>query len=532
MMPARRAAALVPGAGASHLRGPGERTAAPQRIAAIAAVFLLALGLRLLYFANARADLYGVDQERYRIAYFYHQAAASILEGEDTILFPRGISPEDTLPAGYPPGYFAFMAAVYALAGDDMAAVLAVQCVLDAAAAVVLLLLGEALFSTGVGFVAGLLMAFSPQFASLSVVVKPDTLTVLPIALAVLLLVRALERRRLGLYIAAGLALGVACWLRQNALLLAPALSLAVLAIRGWRGAGRGALALTLTCAAVVAPITARNAIIYGELVPVTFGSGFALLSGLARDDYAGRYDLPRFAYNVSLEEARARGLPPDHYFAEYDRIQAQRRRKYDVKHTVLSVFALDGIARDRERSQRALALISGDPLYFASIYWLRVGRLLGYTPQLRAVPIAVGPRDHAYEMPGYFAPLGTLDPYYAREGRFYDRLRPLIAMAQGAFVTRALLAGAAVGLLLALVAGWRRAFLLLVLPVYYLGMQSFMWAEFRHTLPIHLAVFILIGVVGVSALRALRLLLGAGRSGAGERPGVRSPQRWGSRER
>jgi hypothetical protein len=411
-------------------------------------VFMVALGVRLLYYTQSAAELYGVDQERYRIAHFYHEAAASLAEGNDRVLVPRGARPGITLPAGYPPGYFGFMAVIYRLFGGDMEAVLLTQCVVDAVAAVLVLLLGEALFSTSVGFIAALLLALSPQFAYFSLVIKPDTLTVVPVGLALILTVRGVQRGGVGRFVAAGLCLGVACWLRQNALLLAPALAVAVVGLFGWRAHWRGAVLMVTACAAIVAPVTLRNAAVYGELVPVTFGSGFALLSGLARDDYAGKFNLPRFAYNVSVEEAEARGLPPEYYFAEYERFQVREHRKFDVKHTVLSVFAVDGIARDRERGRRARALIAADPAYFFSIYGLRIARLMDYSRQLRSVSLSAGPRMHAYETLAFYAPLGDLGSYYAREGRWYDHLRPPLAHFQErVFSTWLLLSAAAVGL-------------------------------------------------------------------------------------
>lgn len=484
--------ALVPGSDEPN----GERWNRRARLVACVLVFFVALGVRLLYFTRAEAELYGFEQERFRVAHFYHEAAASLVEGDDRMVFPRDMTAENTLPAGYPPGYFVFMAALYRIFGCDMAIVLLAQCVLDALAAVLLVLLGEALFSTGTGLVAGLLMALSPQFASLSLVVKPDTLTVLPVLGALLLVVRGVRLRQVSAFVLAGLVLGVACWLRQNALLLAPLLAVVALVVGDWRRLWRGALAMIVVCVAVVSPVTVRNYLAYGSVVPVAFGSGFGLLSGLARDDYAGRYGLQRFAYNVTIEEAQARGLEPDDYILRYEELQAGEARQFEVKHSVLSVFAIDGIERDRERTRRALELIRSDPAYYASICWVRVKRLLGFTEQLRAVPLEVGPRDHAFETPELFRALGDPEAYYAVEGRLYDRVRPWLASAQRLFLSSLVLPPAAIGFLLIALAGWRRLFVLAALPVYYLGLQSLMWAEFRHTLPVHVSIFIAIGAL------------------------------------
>ena len=52
-------------------RSPASRVA---RTIAFAFVFVVALGVRLLYAGPAASACYGVEQDRYRIAHFYHQA--------------------------------------------------------------------------------------------------------------------------------------------------------------------------------------------------------------------------------------------------------------------------------------------------------------------------------------------------------------------------------------------------------------------------------------------------------------------------
>ncbi len=475
---------------------PGKRAAPRVRALAIVAVFACALGIRLLYAGPAIAACYGVEQERYRIAHFYHEAAASLAEGDDRVVFPRGVDPQDTLLVGYPPGYFVFMAAVYSVCSNPMGGLLIVQCVVDALTCVVLLLLGEFLFSTYIGTIAGLLMAVSPQFASLSVVLKPDTLTVLPVLLALLMFCKACEAPGIHRWIAAGLWLGLACWLRQNALLLAPALFVVAMMILPARRTALGAATMCLACLACVAPLTIRNALIYRTPIPVTMGSGFALLSGLARDDIANRYGLPRFAYNVSVDEAVERGHPEGYFFDEYDELQAGHRRKFEVKHSVLSVFAVDGIERDRARSAEAMQLIRSDPRYFARVYWVRVQRLLGYTEQNRAVPLDGPSPRHEYETASFdraLRPPGAIESvaaYVENPGR---GLRRVVALVQAPFVTLVVLVLGAAGLAVCLRREWRKAVVLLAIPVYYVGLQSVMWAEFRHTLPIHASVFLFI---------------------------------------
>jgi len=112
------------GPGAGPIDRAGQTARPAVRYAILIAVFFCALGVRWFYATDAVARLYGVEQERYRIAQFYHEAAASLASGDDRVVFPRGLAVEDTLLVGYPPGYFLFMAPIYAIASDGMAAVI------------------------------------------------------------------------------------------------------------------------------------------------------------------------------------------------------------------------------------------------------------------------------------------------------------------------------------------------------------------------------------------------------------------------
>lgn len=478
-----------------------------------ATVFAIALGVRFLYAAPAIETCYGVEQDRYRIAHFYHQASADLADGDDRVIFPTGLLPGDTLVVGYPPGYFLFMAGVYVLTGDSMGAVLFTQCVIDAVTCVVLVMLGEALFTLGVGGIAGLLLAASPQFASLSVVLKPDTLTVLPVLLALWFVVRAARREGLRDWMLAGLALGVACWLRQNALLLAPVVAVAglLLAPGGIRREWRGAAVLGLATLLFVLPLTVRNLVLFGEPIPVTTGSGFALLSGLARDDFDGRYGLPRFAYNFSIEEAESRSLPASYYFDTYDELQAAHRRPFEVKHTVLSVFGVDGIARDRARRELAVSLIRRDPVYYARVFGVRVRRLLDYSPQNRPVSLESGRPEHSYDSLAFTRATGggsALLRHAVAQSAWTELIRMPLASIQRAFATVILLPLSILGMTLLAAADWRRLVFLVAPIVYYVGLQSLMWAEFRHTLPIHASLFLGIGIFVSAGASLTRLSL------------------------
>ena len=151
----------------------------------------------------------------------YSEAAAALLAG-DGILYPR-TWPErsDTGLLSRPPGYPAFVAAVYGAVGratstSSSSRPSSVRC--PAAAPVP----GGAGLGSGPGLASGLLGAVSPPLAYNAVLVTPDSLAAL-LVLAVVVLVWAGRRGARRCFAGAELA-GIATWLRPNLLLLAPAL--------------------------------------------------------------------------------------------------------------------------------------------------------------------------------------------------------------------------------------------------------------------------------------------------------------------
>src|SRR5207237_721184 len=122
----------------------------------------------------------------------------------------------------HPPGYPILLAGIVKVFGDSDTAIEFVQMICDSAAAVVVALIVFELLPVTVAIIAGLLTALSPQFAYYSVLLLPDSLAVLPILLAVYFMIRARKRPRLLTVAIAGALVGLSCWFRANALLLAP----------------------------------------------------------------------------------------------------------------------------------------------------------------------------------------------------------------------------------------------------------------------------------------------------------------------
>src|SRR4051794_31255658 len=253
-----------------------------RRLFAVVLVFAAALCVRLLCWRDARAQAFAVQSavtENYK-----HQSRLLIEHGAASF-FERGSPTNDPDLLGHPPGYPFVLAFVYRLFGESDAAVQIFQIICDSFAVVLVLLIAAELIPFRAAVLAGALAVTAPQFCWNSILLLPDTLAVLPVLLALLLLLRAGKGQAILKALVAGALVGLSCWLRANALLLAPLLALAVpfLFERGLRV--RVSLALVAGALLAVAPLTVRNAFVFGEFIPVSLGSGQTLVEGIGDYD-------------------------------------------------------------------------------------------------------------------------------------------------------------------------------------------------------------------------------------------------------
>src|SRR5437867_12574673 len=187
------------------------------RFATCALIFLLAFGVRVLSWQDTRFEV-GKVQTGVTAAY---EHMGQLLRQGGALSFFRPSSPlADLNYLGHPPGYSILIAFVHSIFGDSGAGMQFVQITCDALAAVTIFLIVLEVLPVSAALVAGLLAAFSPQFAWNSVLLLPDSVAVFPILLAVYCLARALTTPRLFYFIVAGALAGISCWLRANALLL------------------------------------------------------------------------------------------------------------------------------------------------------------------------------------------------------------------------------------------------------------------------------------------------------------------------
>jgi hypothetical protein len=343
-------------------------------------IFLVAFGVRFLSWQDNRRDAWRVETF---VTAEYKESAQRLLSGD----LRAFLSNLDDM--AHPPGYPLVLAGIFKVFGDSDTAIEFVHMLCDSVAAVFVFLIAGELMSGRVAVVAGILAALSPQFAYYSVLLLPDSLAVLPILVAVYFLIRAIKHPQLLSFALAGIFIGLSCWLRANALLLAPILAglVPLLLARGrrLRYSLRYSLALVFGAAILIAPITIKNAIVFHRFIPLSLGAGQKLLEGIAEYDQ-GRFGIPKTDLGIMRQEA-AMYQQPDY---------------------ALVLFGPDGIERDRLRMRRGLSVVGAHPVWYGGVMFQRGVSFF----KLARVPITnpEAPVSHALEV-GNTAPVWTNSP-------------------------------------------------------------------------------------------------------------------------
>lgn len=256
----------------------------------------------------------------------------------------------------YPPGYSLWLAFIYRLTGErSAAAVQRVQWLLDSLSVLLIVAIATIAYRWKVGVIAGVLAALSPLLALGGATPNADAPASWFVLGAVWCLLLAARRERIGYAIAAGGLLGLACWLRVNPLFLfvvwAFALFVFIQANRGRRILLSATLALATLL--VISPVVIRNLVVfYPEVAPTGLGIGWNLWAGIGETDRGPEFGAPCCDAQMIEQDRKAMGLPAD----------AQ-----------IGLFWPDGIRRDRERGQKALAVIKAHPFWFSGVMARRV---------------------------------------------------------------------------------------------------------------------------------------------------------------
>jgi 4-amino-4-deoxy-L-arabinose transferase-like glycosyltransferase len=352
---------------------------------------------------------------------------------------------------GHPLGYPILLSFIYRLAPESDTTTQILQMSLDSLSAVIIALIGFELLATGVGVIAGLMAAFAPQFSWNSITLLPDSLATLPILLAVLIITIVLtrpgrsKRSRLLLILITGALIGVSCWLRANAFLLAPFLAFWFLLF--CRRVLRFVPALLLICGAllVIGPLTIRNAAVFGRFIPISLGAGQTLIEGIADYNTDGSLGLPQTDIELIRGEAETYHRP------EYAN----------------SLFTPDGIERDRARLARGFAVIRAHPVWFAGVMLRRAASML----RLERTPLRLASAGAGF-------------------------LQWPLRIVQKLFVTAIFLPLVLIGTAMLV---YQRRFqalaILLAVPFYYFCTQSALHTEYRYILVIQYFLFVLAAV-------------------------------------
>ena len=315
-------------------------------------IFLLALGVRLFHWQDNRPifpKLFTGMVENYK------SNARLLLKGDLRTFLTGPSPPGDANILTYPPGYPIILAVVFKVFGESDTPVRWFQIICDAFAAVLLVLLAAELLPLKIAAIAGTLAALSPQLAYYSLILLPDSLATLPILLAIYFLIRAKKSNSFGAVVAAGALIGVSCWLRSNALLLAPFLAIVVLLIMERARRWRYAAALVGAAILVIAPITIRNLVVFHRFIPLSLGVGQMLNIGISDYDKQRRFGLPGTDIETVTSEAETYHRPD---YAE-------------------SLFGGNGIEREQRRTSRALAVVRSHPLWFGGVVLRRAASML-----------------------------------------------------------------------------------------------------------------------------------------------------------
>ncbi|MFY9618705.1 MAG: glycosyltransferase family 39 protein [Pyrinomonadaceae bacterium] len=358
--------------GSPPLNVPARSRSLRARVLVGIAIFLLAFSVRSLTWHDTRFEVGKVQSS---VAGDY-QRVAELLRQEGVGGFVSSASSlADLNNLGHPPGYSILIALVRTVFGSSNAAIQFTQILFDSLAAVLLFLIVLELFSLAPATIAGVFAALAPQLAWNSVLLLPDSLATFPILLAVFLMARSRKKPRLTAFVMIGALVGLSCWLRANAMLLAPFFAVAVLLVHG-KKQWRYSLAVIAGTLLIVLPLTIRNAIATRHFIPVSLGAGQTLLEGLADYDTNNRFGIPNTDMGIMKQESEIHQRPE--YFG--------------------MLFNPDGVQRERARMKRGVRVIASNPVWFASVMVQRAAsmtrlertRLISRTPTIsRSMDIA-----------------------------------------------------------------------------------------------------------------------------------------------
>ena len=397
----------------------------------------------------------------------FDRQARDILEGRQRLFWID--DPARTDLAQYPPAFPAFVALIYKLTGDTSAyTVQIVVWFLDLVLS--LLLIGGIAFSAfgpRAAIASGFLTGLSALFALYAAYPSADAPTTWFVLGGCWLLVLALQRKDVWLALAAGVALGIACWLRVNPLYLCLFWVIALFVLVKDRRLLKlkMAAAVLVGTLLVIAPIVIRNYVVFPDFTPTGGTIGVNLWEGLGETELGQQHGF-LLGDDKMLEVERARmGRPHD---------------------TQVEIQFPDGIRRDKERTRESLAFIRQHPVWYLGVM---LGRMWGM------LKVAGDPVPYT-GVSGINVTSAKCLPERWQHGVLAFGVN-VLGMIQSV-VRYLFLPLAAFGLYVAARIDWRVTFLMLATILYYLVPGTSAHTEIRYVLPMHglLIVFASVGIV------------------------------------
>lgn len=453
-------------------------------------IFLVSFATKSLHAVDLASVMYTAQQPFGGLTETYDLRAVSILEGEG-IIGPYDINPRRTIWISQAPGYSIFLSLVYKLTSRDFFKVQLLQNLVNSISPIVIFLIAGMLISWRTGIAAGMISAISHHLSHISNYILPDSISALPLLLAFLCLTIAMRYQKNArlikqtyvLYAVAGMMLGLAAWLRSQTMLLALFLivMLALISVHRFTAIKRAVLMAIVSILTII-PITIKNYLVYGELVPINIGAGIVLWEGIA-DESGDKYGA----------------------VAKDDEVAAQDAIFYNEPKYAGTWSSPDGIMRDRDRVKRSLDVIKAHPVWYTGVMIKRAREMVKYSAHASLVAKPVEAQSQALQAQENPEPVkknlrdlaaaSSQSPLEVGQKLFH--FRPLFRALQR-ILKEALQVFILSGLIVVFLLSQRRAWFLLITPIYYFIFQGFFHSEFRYTLPMQYFVFTFAAVTWV----------------------------------
>jgi 4-amino-4-deoxy-L-arabinose transferase-like glycosyltransferase len=447
-----------------------------KRLALLLTLLLIAISVRVLTLQFMRAHLN--DPAWFQVGSYakFDRQARDILDGRQRLFWID--DPTRTDLAQYPPAFPALVALIYKATGEHSA--YSAQIILWIADLILSFFLISGICVTAFGWRAaiasGFLLALSPLFAMYGAYPSADLPATWFVLGGVWLLVLAYKRNTLCLALAAGVALGVACWLRVNPLYLCVGWAIALLAVvqTAWRVRIKLSAAVLAATIAVISPIVIRNYIVFPNFTPTGGTIGVNLWEGLGE-----------------TELGRANGF----LFGD-DKLLEYERRKYGWPQEMkLDLQLPDGIRRDQERTRESLTFIKQHPVWYLGVM---AGRMWGM------LKVAGNPVPYCGISGINVTSRKCLPPQW-QSGVLAVGVN-VLGMIQSV-VRYLFLPLAAFGIYAGVRKDWRLSLLLLVTVVYYLVPGTAAHTEIRYVLPMHGVLIVFAGAAVDHVVQKIRVI-------------------------